>query len=386
MRTTRLAIIGAGLGGLYAAWLLEQSGFQDYVLLEARELAGGRIASEPVDPAAAARADAPFGIDRMDLGPTWFWPELQGQLDRLVQQLGLGRFEQFDQGDTVVERSPVHAPVRVRGYANAPAAMRLHGGMATLVEALQRLPAQRLLVGEQVRRLRCTGAHVELQSDSAKGCTTWQAEHVLLALPPRLAVHGIEFTPALPPELQAQWQGTPTWMAPHAKYIAVYEQPFWRAQGLSGQARSAYGPLAEVHDASMPGGSAALFGFVGLPASVRGKAGEAVLKAHCRAQLARLFGPQAAAPRAEFFKDWALDPRTATPADAQASGHHGAAPPAAPATGPWTGRITGIASEWSQRFPGYVAGAIDAAHEGVSAWLGATSEPRALAIPTSTSG
>ena len=40
--TARIAIIGGGLSGLYAAALLEQHGIQDYVLLEARETFGGR--------------------------------------------------------------------------------------------------------------------------------------------------------------------------------------------------------------------------------------------------------------------------------------------------------------------------------------------------------
>ena len=44
----------------------------------------------------------------------------------------------------------------------------------------------------------------------------------MLALPPRLAVSQITFTPALPSNLVTQWQNTATWMAPHAKYIAVY--------------------------------------------------------------------------------------------------------------------------------------------------------------------
>lgn len=31
------------------------------------------------------------------------------------------------------------------------------------------------------------------------------------------------------------------------------------------------------------------------------------------------------------------------------------------ASGPWSGRVTGIASEWYPQFPDYVAGAIEAA-------------------------
>lgn len=53
MQTARIAIVGAGLSGLHAAFLLEQQGIGDYVLLEARDTPGGRIASAsapPVEP------------------------------------------------------------------------------------------------------------------------------------------------------------------------------------------------------------------------------------------------------------------------------------------------------------------------------------------------
>jgi monoamine oxidase len=42
MQTVSVAIIGGGLSGLYAAYLLEKKGV-DYVLLEARPTLGGRI-------------------------------------------------------------------------------------------------------------------------------------------------------------------------------------------------------------------------------------------------------------------------------------------------------------------------------------------------------
>ena len=44
--------------------------------------------------------------------------------------------------------------------------------------------------------------------------------------------------------------------------------------------------------------------------------------------------------------------------------------PAATATsGAWSARFTGIASEWSPQFPGYVSGAIEVAGLGVDGWL-----------------
>ncbi|MDI1253037.1 FAD-dependent oxidoreductase [Thermomonas sp.] len=368
-RNARIAIVGAGLSGLYAASLLERRGIRDYVLLEARDVLGGRIASFSAL-GHAATADA---IDRFDLGPTWFWPGYQRELNQLVNALGLEQFEQFETGDMLVERLSDEPPTRTRGYVSSPASMRLIGGMGALIDALRRaLEPARILTGQTVRRLRSVDAHVELDSEDAAGrVTTWRVEHVLLALPPRLAEDRIEFMPALPQALARQWRGTATWMAPHAKYIAIYDTPFWREQGLSGEARSARGPLGEIHDACMPGGSAALFGFFGVPSRVRKNVPEDVLRTHCRAQFTRLFGPQASAPRAEVIKDWAQDPYTATAADVDVAAHHGEPPAATAESGPWHGRMTGIASEWSPQFPGYVAGAIEAADLGVQAALGA---------------
>lgn len=373
MQTARIAIIGGGLSGLYAAFLLEQKGIKGYVLLEVRNTLGGRIeffsvSGQPTsDTAIASNA-----IDRIDLGPTWYWPLFQRQLDRLIHDLGLACFEQHETGDMLLELSLNDPAIRMQGYSNSPTSMRLVGGMSALIEALQlNLDSTRIITGQKVCRLHSTDHYVELDSEDASCLVSrFRVEHVLLAMPPRLVADSIEFTPALPQILVQQWRATATWMAPHAKYIAIYETPFWREQGLSGKARSERGPLNEIHDASMPGGSAALFGFFGVPARVRKNVPAEVMRSLCRAQLKRLFGPNAATPKAEFVKDWAWDPYTATVADLDDASHHAETPPTSVSTGPWRGRITGIASEWSPQYPGYVAGAIEAASLGVQALSG----------------
>lgn len=300
---------------------------------------------------------------------TWFWPGLQRQLDRLVQELGLVCFEQFEAGGMLVERSPAGPPTQVPGFVNSPPSMRLAGGMGALISALyHRLDPACVINGQAVRRMRVTETHVELDSEGTDGqITTCRSAYVLLAVPPRLAENSIAFSPALPRSLARQWQETATWMAPHAKYIALYDTPFWREQGLSGEARSMLGPLGEIHDASMPGSSAALFGFFGVPAHVRKCVSEDELRTHCRVQLERLFGPKAATPKADFIKDWAQDPYTATAADQEPGNHAVQAPAVTPDTGPWRTRLIGISSEWSPRFPGYLAGAIEAASLGLAA-------------------
>lgn len=357
MKPMEVLIIGGGLSGLYAATLLAQQGIHDPMVLEARGRFGGRILS------------APSGHD---LGATWLWPDWQPRLSELVRDWGLATIEQADEGDMLFEHARQQPPSRLGGQLSAPAAQRLVGGMATLIDAArQRLNAEALRADHRVQCLRHQGDHIEVEAEDAQGrrCV-FQARHVLLALPPRLAAEAIEFTPALPAELMRAWAATPTWMAPHAKYVAVFERPFWREQGLSGQARSQVGPMAEIHDASgatVGATGGALFGFLGVPARWRSEVSEATLLAHCRAQLVRLFGPEADCPRAEHLQDWARDPCTAVEADQVASPHHAASPPSMPAQGPWRGQLIGIASEWSPDFPGYLAGAIDAAQRGVQA-------------------
>lgn len=375
MNKARIAIIGAGLSGLYAAYLLEKQGI-DYVLLESRERIGGRIHSVAADGQSAM--DMKATSDRFDLGPSWFWPGYQPQLEQLVEELNLEYFAQFEDGDMVIERSPNTAPIRMQGYVSSPTSMRLVGGMAALTDALyQRLDSDRVLTGHKVCQLHKTATSIEVEVElnatadyqSHNEKTTWQVSQVLLALPPRLVEQNIEFTPALPDDLAKQWHSTATWMAPHAKYIAIYDTPFWREQGLSGSANSTVGPLTEIHDASTAHGHAALFGFFGVAPEVRQSVSTEELKFHCREQLVRLFGTQAKTPVADFFKDWSQDEFTATSLDVQSGGQHPHPPETKATTGVWQDNLIGIGSEWSRQFPGYVAGAVEAASLEVQALL-----------------
>jgi monoamine oxidase len=365
-----VAIVGGGLSGLYAAHLLEGQGI-DYVLLEAREGFGGRLQSLAPNAVFGPSAESGHAPDnRFDLGATWYWPDIQPDLDRLVRSLGLSTFLQHEEGAWMLERSRREPPLKAPGYASSSTSLRITGGMASLVEALrQRLDPTRMLSGHQVQSLRREEGHVRVSVLRDGECLSWQVKRVLLALPPRLATHAIRFEPELSRGLAGSWNRTATWMAPHAKYVAVYAEPFWRQDGLAGAARSSVGPMGEIHDASTADGDAALFGFIAIPAQVRASVAQVELIAACRAQLVRLFGPRAAHPKADLIKDWASDPYTATPADSTADAHHGAAPSAAPSEGPWLGHLFGAASEWSPQFPGYVAGAIDAATRAVNALM-----------------
>ena len=133
MTSTRIAILGGGLSGLMAARALHRQGIHDFVLLEARSALGGRITSFQ-SPAAYTPTTA--ALHRFDLGPSWYWPDFQPDLHALIEHLGLATFAQFDEGDMVIEQSVQSAPMRVPGYAQSPASMRLLGGTEALVDAL----------------------------------------------------------------------------------------------------------------------------------------------------------------------------------------------------------------------------------------------------------
>jgi monoamine oxidase len=162
---------------------------------------------------------------------------------------------------------------------------------------------------------------------------------------------------------------TPTWMAGHAKFAAIYEQPFWREAGLSGMAMSQRGPMAEIHNASDEHGTtAALFGFVGAAPGYRAGVGREALMQQSLAQLVRLFGPQAATPLWCDLKDWAQAPLTATPADHRPLSHHPAYQQAV-VPEPWRQRVWLAGTERSAQFGGYLEGALDAAERAVQGLL-----------------
>ncbi|WP_234731883.1 flavin monoamine oxidase family protein [Acidocella facilis] len=360
MIETQVAIIGGGLAGLRAAQLLHEAGVA-FTLLEARARLGGRILTVSETGEAVE--------DGFDLGPSWFWPRMQPDLGALVAALGLAAFAQNAEGDVLFERMSREGVQRYRGDGVDQHSMRLAGGTASLVRALaERLPADRVHLGAPVTAMTLTAAGIDLNLGAGEAPRIVRARAVIAALPPRLLEARIGFTPALPADTRQRWRACATWMAPHAKYLALYDEPFWRRAGLSGTAQSMVGPLAEIHDASTATGRAALFGFVGLPAAQRAAMGEAALAQACLAQLARLFGPEAAAAKATLFKDWAADPLTATAADHEAGGHP--VPSAAPwLSGPWAERLWLAGSETSRSEPGYLAGAVDAAESAARAVL-----------------
>lgn len=351
-------IIGAGLAGLYTARLLHDSNVTCMVV-EARDRIGGRILT-------ANEAGVP-DHDGFDLGPSWFWPQMQPAMAELVEELALPAFPQATEGDVLVERMSREGPQRFQAYPAEARSFRIVGGSGALVQGIaDALPATDIRLGVRVTALALTNSGVEVAAEDHGAPITLHARVVVCALPPRLLAHSVQFTPAPDTVALERWHRTPTWMAPHAKFFAMYDRAFWQDAGLCGTAQSMVGPMPEIHDATTATGKPALFGFVGVSADQRAAMGERTLRDACVAQLVRLFGVEAATPRATLLKDWAADPFTATPADRMPSGHP--VPDTAPwVSGAWAQHLVFGGSETSRTEPGYLAGAVTAARSAAEA-------------------
>ena len=331
-------IVGGGLAGLALARQLQAEG-HDWALVEARARLGGRILTSE---------------DGADLGPAWIWPG-QPRIAALLADLALPVFEQFSRGDLLHE-DPDGQIHRMRGPGGMQGSLRVTGGLWTVVRALAAdLPAERIHLRQTVRALSWQDGTVT--ASTATG-DAFSANRVVLALPPRIAAT-LRFTPALPQEAIRAMAQTRTWMAGHAKAVAIYDRARWRDAGLSGDAFSRRGPMVEIHDASGPDGTgpAAIFGFLGWPPADRQD--EDRLRAAVLDQLARLFGPDA--PLALHLKDWAQDPLTATKADAAPLTRHPAYGPVPGTQDLWGGRLILGSTEVGEPHGGFIEGALDAA-------------------------
>jgi monoamine oxidase len=343
------AVVGGGISGLFAATRLSEAGLTCAVL-ESRDRVGGRLLTH----------HSPAG--HFDLGATWFFPG-ESRVAALIEEFNVSTHFQHIAGDALYHVRG--GAQRLDGNPIDVVSGRFTHGAATLTERLATRLGDALSLRTPVHEIHQHDD--DLQVHHAHGSLT--ARHVILALPPSLAVHHITIRPGLPDRLHALAAATPVWMGNVAKAVVVYPEAFWRHDGLAGAAISHLGPLRELHDMSGPDGApAVLFGFAPLAPGVPTPTEQSIV-----AQLVEIFGLRAAAPREVIIKDWRSDihtvPPDATPHAAMGTyGHRWYQEPAG------HGRLHWASTETAPTAPGHIEGAIAAAERAVKAITGGGSD------------
>ncbi len=133
---------------------------------------------------------------------------------------------------------------------------------------------------------------------------TVHARQAIVAVPPAVTPF-IRFDPVLPGPRAQLLQRFP--MGSVVKCMAVYPKPFWREQGLTGQATSDTGPVKITFDNTPPdGGPGVLLGFIeGQEARIWTQRPRAERRAAVIESFVRYFGSAAAKPTGYVDKSWA---------------------------------------------------------------------------------
>ena len=188
---------------------------------------------------------------------------------------------------------------------------RVVGGTWRIGELMADQLGDRVRLGAPVRRIEhgAEGSAVTVRTTAGDGTDgeVFGADRVVVTLPPTLAGR-IDYSPALP-----SWRDQLTQRLPAGSVIkvyAVYDEPFWRADGLNGQVGSDEGPVKVVFDNSPPEGTpGTLVGFLegdeGRRWARRSLPERRDAVVGC---FARYFGPNAMHPIDYVERDWMAEP------------------------------------------------------------------------------
>ena len=241
--------------------------------------------------------------------------------------------------------------VRLISTGNGAQESRFVGGSQLISIRLAQHLDGRVILRSAVRRIEQSRHGVTVESDRV----TVRARRVIVTVPPALAA-AIDSRPALPP-LRAQLvQRMPAGTLIKAE--ARYGRPFWRDDGLSGQAVSDTGPARTTFDNSPPDGKPGLlFGFIGgHDARVWMRRSKAARRAAVLDNFATYFGERARHPT-DYIEDnaaaerWIRGCPTAFTAPGVLSDF-------GPALRPPFRRIHWAGSETSTFWTGYMEGAV----------------------------
>ncbi|MEV6279138.1 flavin monoamine oxidase family protein [Nocardia sp. NPDC051832] len=232
---------------------------------------------------------------------------------------------------------------------------RVVGGTQAIALAMAKELGERVLLNRPVTDIDWDDAGVRVRA----GGMTVRARRAVIAVPPPLAAR-IRFTPGLPGDRDQLVQRMP--MGRVIKLNVVYDEPFWRAEGWSGQANSDRRALGTVFDNTpFTGGPGVLVGFLeGRHADAGARLSLADRRALVLEDLAGYFGPRARQPIDYIEKDWAEEEYSrgcygafATPGTLTRFG---------PALRRPVGPLHWAGTETATRWPGYIDGAAESGH------------------------
>lgn len=240
-KNSKYLIIGAGLSGLSAGYVLREAGESSFQILESRDRLGGRI----------------FTKDAIDFGAVWFQNHHETILG-LLNTLGIQKFSQYSKGKSVLVYNTMAPAHEFETDPNAPSAYRIAGGTKALIKGLAANISENIHLNTSVSEIVKTSNGVRVVTNQG----TYKAEKVLICMPPRIATK-ILYTPRLPETLVTTMNATHTWMSNAIKVGMSFKTPFWRENGYSGTLIGQVGAVTELYDhTSSENKNFALMGFV----------------------------------------------------------------------------------------------------------------------------